>query len=325
MMERGVLDDLAAFAAVARARSFTRAAPELGLSTSALSYTIKKLETRLGARLLQRNSRNVSVTRAGERLLQTLGPALADIGDALDDLGRERSSVRGAVRLTMTRQAFEAVIRPALAEFSESHPEATLEVLIEYDLRDIIAGRLDAGIRIGEKLEQDMIAMRVSPEIRMAVVASPAFLAGQSALESPRDLNDRRSIGYRMRADGGLLPWDFERDGRQLQVTVGGPLVVNEPEVALDAALDGLGYAYVMEERARPYLSDGRLVRLLEEWTPPFPGFFLYHASRRQTPPALAALINLLRKRSRLDPTAPPAIDRAPRDGEPTPPASTRG
>jgi DNA-binding transcriptional LysR family regulator len=297
MMQRGDLDDLSAFAAVARERSFTRAAAGLGLSTSALSYRIKRLEDRLGVRLLQRNSRSVATTDAGERLLHTLAPALEDIGEALDDLGRQRDSVSGTVRITATRQAYEAVIRPILPGFGASHPQATIEVLINYEFRDIIADRLDAGIRIGEKLEQDMIALSVSPELRMAVVASPDYLLAHPAPEAPQQLGEHRCINYRLRAAGNMMPWEFERDGRDLQVKVEGPLTVNDPELAVDAALDGLGLAYVLESRAAPFLADGRLVRLLADWTAPFPGFFLYYPSRRQIPPTLAALIAMLRHR----------------------------
>jgi DNA-binding transcriptional LysR family regulator len=205
--------------------------------------------------------------------------------------------VSGTVRITATRQAYEAVIRPILAEFGAKHPDATIEVLIDYEFRDIIANRLDAGIRIGEKLEQDMIALSVSPELRMAVVASPDYLMVRPAPEAPYDLSRHRCISYRMRADGGIIPWEFARDGRDIEVKVEGPLIVNEPELAVDAALDGLGLAYVMEDRATPFLTDGRLVRLLGDWTPPFPGFFLYYPSRRQVPPTLGALIAILRRR----------------------------
>ena len=300
-MERGTLDDLAAFAAVARERSFTRAALGLGLSTSALSHQIKQLEQRLGVRLLQRNSRSVATTEAGEHLLQTLTPALAQIGEALEDLGRRRDSVAGTVRITATRQAYEAVIRPVLAEFGASHPQAKIEMMIDYEFRDIIADRLDAGIRIGEKLEQDMIAVSGSAALRMAVVASPGYLAIHPAPEAPQELGRHRCISYRMRVGGRLIPWEFERDGRDLEVRIEGPLTVNEPELAVEAALDGLGLAYVLEDRAAPFLADGRLVRLLGDWTPPFPGFFLYYPSRRQVPPPLAALIAILRRQAKSD------------------------
>lgn len=295
-MSRGNLDDLAAFVAVARVRSFTRAAAELRLSTSALSHTIKGLETRLGFRLLQRNSRSVSATAAGERLLQTLEPALAEIGVALDELGRERDLVSGTVRLTATRHAFETVIRPVLSGFLADHPQANVEVLIDYQLRDIIAERLDAGIRLGEKLEQDMIAVGVGPHLRMAVIASPSYLDKHPAPQTPQDLTGHRCVNYRMMASGQTYDWEFEQDGRALDIKVTGPLTFNEPELMLEAALDGLGVAYVLQEQAKVHIAAGRLVHLLADWTPPFPGYFLYYPSRKQVPPALAALIAALRR-----------------------------
>lgn len=208
------LDDLADFAAVARARSFTRAAAGLRVSTSALSHTIKQLEARLGVRLLQRTSRSVSVTAAGERLLQTLEPALADIGGALDELGRQRDLVSGTVRVTATRHAFETIIRPVLPEFLASHPNAGVEVLIDYQFRDIVAERFDAGIRLGEKLQQDMIAVAVGPDLRMAVVASPDYLARHPAPGTPQELMRHACVNWRMMASGQILNWQFERDGR---------------------------------------------------------------------------------------------------------------
>jgi len=297
MIKHGSLDDLAAFAVVARERSFTHAASELGLSTSSLSYAIKRLETRLGTRLLQRNSRSVATTEAGEQLLRTLEPALANVRRALDDLGRARDVVSGTVRITATRQAYETVIRPVLADFSVAHPHATVEVLIEYGFRDIIADRFDAGIRLGEKLQNDMIALSVGPELRMAVVASPSYLAGHSVPASPQDLTQHRCINYRLMAAGNLYAWEFERGDQKLEVKVTGPLTFNEPELMLDAALDGLGVAYVLEQDAKPFIARGELVRLLEQWTPPFPGFFLYYPSRQQMAPALEAFVLALRKR----------------------------
>ena len=238
---RGSLDDLAAFAAVARALSFTRAAAELRLSTSALSHTIKGLEARLGLRLLQRNSRSVSVTAAGEQLLRSLGPALSEIDSAIEQLGRERDLVSGSVRLTATRHAFETVIRPVLVGFLEAHPQVQVELVVDYQLRDIIAERLDAGIRIGEKLQKDMIAVGVGPELRMAVVASPAYLAVHPAPQTPQDLTLHRCINQRMLASGQTYDWEFERNGRALDIKVAGPLIYNEPELMVEAALDGLG------------------------------------------------------------------------------------
>jgi len=295
-MSRASLDDLAAFAAVARAQSFTRAAAELRVSTSALSHTIKGLEARLDVRLLQRNSRSVSVTAAGERLLRSLEPALADIGGALEELNRERDLVSGTVRLTATRHAYETVIRPMLAGFLADHPQAQVEVLIDYQFRDIVADRLDAGIRLGEKLEQDMIALPVGPDLRMAVIASPAYLAEHPAPVTPHELTAHRCVNYRMMASGQTYDWEFEQHGRELAIKVTGPLTFNEPALMIQTAIDGMGIAYVLEHQAKPDIDSGRLVHLLEEWTPPFPGYFLYYPSRRQVPPTLAAFIAALRR-----------------------------
>ena len=295
-MNRASLDDLAAFATVARLGSFTRAAGQIGTSVSNLSHTIRRLEARIGMRLLQRNSRSVSVTAAGEQLLRVLEPALADIGGALDQLGRERDIVSGTVRVTATRHAFQTIIRPVLPAFCARHPQATVEVLIDYQLRDIIADRLDAGIRLGEKLEGDMIAVNVGQELRMAVVASPGYLKDNAAPRTPRDLVGHRCINYRMTASGPIVAWEFERGGRALEIKPSGPLTFNEPELALGAALDGLGIAYILEDQVGPHVAEGRLVRLLNGWTPPFTGDFLYYPSRRQVPPALAAFIGALRR-----------------------------
>ena len=295
-MGRGSLDDLAAFAAVARARSFTRAAAELRVSTSALSHTVKQLEARLSARLLQRNSRSVAVTQTGERLLAALEPALEQIGAALEALDRERDAVSGTVRVTATRHAFETVIRPVLPGFLADHPQAKIEMLIDYQFRDIVAERIDAGIRLGEKLEADMIAVGVGPPLRMAVVASPDYLARHAAPDTPQDLTRHACVNFRLRGSGQILEWEFEHAGRAMTVKVNGPVAVDEPDLMLEAALDGLGIAYVVQEQAKPHVAAGRLVRLLEPWTAPFPGYFLYYPSRRHVPPTLAALIAALRR-----------------------------
>ncbi|HEX3984254.1 MAG TPA: LysR family transcriptional regulator [Acidisoma sp.] len=294
-MSRAGLDDLAAFAAVARARSFTRAAADLRLSTSALSHKIRELERRLGIRLLQRNSRSVAVTEAGGKLLQSLEPALAEIEGALDRLGQDRDLVSGTVRITATRHGYQTVIQPVLPSFLAAHPKASVEVLIDYQLRDIIAERFDAGIRIGEKLEQDMIAFRVGPDLRMAVVASPAYLAAYGAPETPQALMLHACINARMAPAGPTMDWDFERDGHALAIKVSGPLTFNEPQVMLEAALEGLGIAYVVEGQALSHIAAGRLVRLLDDWSASFPGYFLYYPSRQQMPAAFAALVAALR------------------------------
>jgi DNA-binding transcriptional LysR family regulator len=297
MIARGNLDDLCAFATVARTRSFTRAAAELGVSTSMLSYTIKRLEQRLGIVLLGRTSRSVAPTEVGEKLLLTLDPALQAIDATLGELGQSRDEVRGTLRITATRQAYEAVIRPVLDTFCRAHPDAVLEVIIDYGFRDIVADRFDAGIRLGEKLQKDMVALRVGPALRMAVVASPAYLARHPAPKTPQDLTMHRCINYRMVSADTVYAWEFERDGQPLKIAVSGPLTFNEPDLMLHAAADGLGVAYVLEQEAANWLASGRLVRLLDDWMAPFPGFYLYYPSRRQISPVLAALLTLLRTR----------------------------
>lgn len=296
-MTRASLDDLAAFATVARTRSFTRAAASLGTSTSNLSHTIRRLEARLATRLLQRTSRSVSATEAGEALLATLSSALASIDGALDALDANREHVTGTLRLTATRQAYDAVVRPILPAFTAAHPRATVEVLIDYAYRDIVADRLDAGIRLGEKLERDMIALKVGPDLRMAVVAAPGYLAAAAPIDHPGDLMRHRCINYRMVSAGTLYAWEFERDGQVLDVRVAGPLTFNAPELMLDAVLDGLGVGYLLDHEVASHVASGRLVRLLPEWTPPFPGFHLYYSSRRQMRPVLGAVIEALRHR----------------------------
>ncbi|KAB0681374.1 LysR family transcriptional regulator [Aureimonas leprariae] len=289
------LDDLAAFAAVARAGSFTRAAAALGTSTSNLSHTIRRLEGRLGYRLLQRNSRSVSATEAGETLIAELEPALAAIAGTLDRIDRGRTQVSGTLRITATRQAYEAVIRPVLPAFTAAYPDAVVEVLIDYAYRDIVADRFDAGIRLGEKLEQDMIALRVGPDLRMAVVAAPAYLAGREAIRHPRDLIGHRCINYRMVGAGTIYAWEFEKDGQGLDVRVSGPLTFNEPDLMLEASLAGLGVGYLLDHEVAAHLASGRLVRLLADWTPPFPGFHLYYPTRRQMRPVLGAFVEAVR------------------------------
>ena len=297
-ISHGVLDDLSAFAAVARTRSFSRAAAELNVSNSMLSYTIKRLENRLGYPLLRRTSRRVAPTAEGQTLLLTLSPALDAIEGALGDLSRIRDCISGTLRITATRQGYEAVIRPVLSDFCANYPDATVEVIIDYALRDLVSGRFDAGIRLGEKLEQDMVAFPVGAALRMAVVASPAYLSRHRTPATPEDLQHHRCINYRMESAGGLYSWEFENSGRKLKVALSGPLTFNEPDLMLQAAVDGLGVAYVLEHEAAPHLETGSLVRVLDNWCPPFAGFFLYYPSRKQISPVLAAFLTLLRAQS---------------------------
>ena len=294
---RAGLDDLAAFAAISRARSFTRAAAALGTSTSNLSHTIRRLELRLGYRVLQRNSRSVAATEAGEMLLAALGPALESIDATLNALDRGRDRVTGTLRLTATRQAYAAVVQPILPAFIAAHPDATVEVLIDYAYRDIVADQFDAGIRLGEKLEQDMIALKVGPELSMTVVATPGYLACSGPVGHPRDLMGHRCINYRLTEAGTIYAWEFEQDGQALDVRVPGPLTYNEPDLMLEAALDGLGVGYLLEHEVASHVEDGRLVRLLPDWTSRFPGFHLYYSSRRQIRPVLAAFVEAVRDR----------------------------
>lgn len=296
-MQRASLDDLAAFARVARLCSFTRAAAALGTSVSNLSHTIRRLETRLGCRLLQRNSRSVSATEAGQALLATLGPALGSIEDALEALDLGRDSVSGTLRITTTRQAYDWVVRPILPAFTAAHPDATVEVLIEYGFRDIVADGFDAGIRLGEKLEQDMVALKVGPDLRMAVVASPAYLARYGTPGHPGDLIRHRCINYRMVAAGTVYAWEFEQCGKAFEVRVPGPVIFNDPALMLECALDGLGVAYLAESETDPFIQDGRLTQMLPGWTQPFPGFHIYYSSRQQMRPILAAFLKAARVR----------------------------
>ncbi|MGG1949455.1 LysR family transcriptional regulator [Trinickia sp. NRRL B-1857] len=294
-MSRGVLDDLAVFAAVARTRSFSRAAAELNLSNSMLSYTIKRLENRLGYPLLRRTSRSVAPTAEGQALLLTLGPALDAIDGALTDLSRSRDRISGTLRITATRQGYEAVLRPVLSDFCATYPDATVEVIIDYAFSDLVSGRFDAGIRLGEKLEQDMVALPVGPMLRMAVVASPEYLSQHPTPSSPEALRHLRCINYRMESADTLYSWEFENGGKKLKIALSGPLTFNEPDLMMQAAMDGLGVAYVLEHEAAPLIEAGRLVRVLEDWCPPFAGFFLYYPSRKQVSPVLAALLKRLR------------------------------
>ncbi|MGF6919805.1 DNA-binding transcriptional LysR family regulator [Paraburkholderia sp. UCT70] len=294
-MTRGVLDDLSAFAAVARTRSFSRAAAQLNVSNSMLSYTIKRLENRLGYPLLRRTSRSVAPTAEGQTLLLTLEPALDAIDSVLGDLSRTRDRISGTLRITATKQGYEAVIRPVLGDFCATYPDATVEVIIDYAFTDLVSGRYDAGIRLGEKLEQDMVALPVGPMLRMAVVASPAYLAQHGTPATPEELRHHRCINYRMESADTVYSWEFENGGRKLKVALSGPLTFNEPDLMMQAAVDGLGVAYVLEHEAAPLVETGRLVRVLDDWCPPFAGFFLYYPSRKQVSPVLAALLMHLR------------------------------
>jgi DNA-binding transcriptional LysR family regulator len=294
-MKRDDLYDLAAFAVVAEQGSFTRAAAELGMSQSALSHAIRALEERLGVRLLSRTTRSVSTTEAGETLLRSVRPALEEIASGVDAVGASCGKPSGTVRITATKHAAASVLMPVLPGFFRTHRGIRVDIIVDDNLTDIVADRIDAGIRFGDIVEKDMIAVRIGPDIRMAVVGAPSYFAGHPAPRTPRELSSHRCINYRHVRSGGLYAWDFEEKGRPFQVRVEGPLILNNADLIRDAALAGQGLAYVYDDEVAADVKAGRLKRILQKWSPTFPGYYLYHPSRRQTPPALAALIAALR------------------------------
>ena len=296
-MRRGNLDDLLAFLAVARERSFTNAAAKLGVSQSALSHTIRELEARLGVRLLTRTTRSVSPTEAGERLLHTLGPRFDEIEAELAAVSELREKPAGTIRITATEHATDAILLPKLARLLRDYPDIRVEIAIDYGLTDIIAQRFDAGVRSGEQVAKDMIAVRIAPDMRMAVVSSPSYFKNRLEPKRPQDLIGHNCIGLRLPTHGGLYVWEFEKGGRELRVRVEGQLVFNSAVQILSAALAGFGLGYLPEGMAQPHLARGRLKRVLEDWCLPFPGYHLWYPSRRQPTPAFALLIEALRYR----------------------------
>ncbi len=293
-MERNDLSILAAFLAVAEERSFTRAAKRLGVSPSAMSHAIRGLEEDIGVRLLSRTTRSVAPTEAGERLLARLRPGLADIQDALDQLSGLRDRPAGRVRLLVPRLAGTRVLGPRLAQFTRDYPDVVLDITADDSRLDIVAGGFDAGIHFGEYIQKDMIAVRVSKDHRAAIVGAPSYFESRPKPKSPRDLLSQRCINFR-HGSAGVYRWEFDKGKKSLSVAVNGPLIVDDVEILVRAALDGVGLAFVSDEYVAPHLASGALVRVLEDWCQPFPGFFLYYPSRRQQPAALSALINALR------------------------------
>lgn len=296
-MPRENLDDLLAFLAVARERSFTRAAAKLGVSQSALSHTIRGLETRLGLRLLTRTTRSVSPTEAGERLLQNLGPHFEEIEAELEALGELRDKPAGTIRITAIEHAADTVLWPTLTRLLPRYPDIKVEIVIDYGLTDIVAQRYDAGVRLGEQVAMGMIALRIGPDMRMAVVGAPSYFARRPPPKTPQDLTGHNCINLRLPTHGGLYAWEFEKAGRELKVRVEGQLVFNGTGPMLNAALAGFGLAYVPEDLTRPHLARGKLKRVLEDWCPSFPGYHLYYPSRRQHSRAFALLVDALRHR----------------------------
>lgn len=291
------INDILAFLAVARERSFTRSAAQLGVSQSALSHTIRRLEERLGIRLLTRSTRSVAPTEAGERLIRTVGPRLKEIDDELSSLSELREKPAGTIRITAGEHAAEASLWPALAKLLPRYPDIKVEITTDYGLTDIVAERYDAGVRLGEQVAKDMIAVRIGPNFRMAVVGAPCYFENRPKPKKPQDLTAHDCINIRLPTYGGLYAWEFEKRGRGLKVRVEGQLVFNTMMLRLNAVLAGLGLAYLPEDQVQAHLADGRLIQVLEDWCAPFPGYHLYYPSRRQVAPAFAVLVDALRYR----------------------------
>ena len=296
-MQRAHLDDLLAFLAVARERSFTKAAAKLGVSQSALSHTIRELEERLGLRLLTRTTRSVSPTEAGERLLRNVGPRFDEIETELNAVRELREKPAATLRITATDYAADAVLWPKLAKFLREYPDIKVEIIVDYGLTDIAAQGYDAGVRNGEQVAKDMIAVRIGPDMRMAVVGAPSYFRTRSGPGMPQELIGHSCINLRLPTHGGLYAWEFAKKGRELKVRVEGQLILNGTFQMLNAALAGFGLAYVPEDLAQPHIAKGRLKRVLEDWCPPFSGYHLYYPSRRQSSAAFALLVDALRYR----------------------------
>lgn len=289
------LNDLLSFVTVARAGTFTRAAAQLGVTQSALSQAISGLEARLQIRLLTRTTRSVSPTAAGERLLSAIGNRFDEIEAELDELSALRDKPSGTVRITCGDHIQRTLLLPKLMPLLLECPDIKVEFDINYGLRDIVADRFDAGVRMGDTIDKDMIAVPIGPTLRMAVVASPAYFATQPKPKNPRELIDHNCINMRMQSGGGLYVWDFQRKDKQLNVRVDGQLILNASPNIVDAALAGLGVAWLPEDEFAPHIEEGRLIRVLEDWCPPFPGYYLYYPSRRQPSPAFSLVLDALR------------------------------
>jgi DNA-binding transcriptional LysR family regulator len=296
-MRREELGDLMNLLAIAEEGGFTRAAAKLGVSQSALSHAIRRLEERTGVRLLARTTRSVALTEAGERLIETIGPAFAEIAGGLDALARARDRPAGSLRISSSEHAARTLLWPAANRIVAEYPEVSVEINVESAFTDIVAERFDAGVRLGESVAKDMIAVRIGPKLRMAAVASPAYLALRGAPQTPHDLARHACINLRLASVGAIYPWEFSKDGRNLKVRVEGQLTFNRAWAMLAAARAGRGIAFVIEDQAEGDLAEGALVRVLEDWCEPFEGYHLYFPSRRQQSPPLALLIETLRHR----------------------------
>jgi DNA-binding transcriptional LysR family regulator len=298
-MQRGSLDQLVAFVAVARARSFTAAAATLNVSQSALSHTIRELEERLGVRLLTRTTRSVSPTEAGERLLRNIGPRLDEIESEVSAVRELRDKPAGTIRLTATEFAIDTVLLPRLAPLLEAYPDIKLELIVDYGLTDIVAEQYDAGVRSGEQVAKDMIAVRIGPDLRMAVVGIPSYFKARSEPKRPQELIGHNCINLRLPRHGNVYAWEFEKCGRELRVRVEGQLTFNGTAQLLNGALAGCGLAYVPEGLVEEHVAKGRLKRVLADWCPPYSGYHLFYPSRRQSSAAFALVVDALRYRTR--------------------------
>lgn len=290
-------DQLAIFAVVAQERSFTRAAARLGMSQPALSRAMRQLEERLGVRLLARTTRSVAPTQAGEHLLQVIAPRFDEINNELALFSKFRDRPAGKLRITAGEHAAIAVLQPVLAQLLPDHPDLSIEIIVDYGLTDIVAEGYDAGVRLGEQVAKDMIAMRIGPDMRMAVVGSPAYFSRYPKPMIPADLVAHNCITLRMPTHGGLFMWEFEKNGQALKVRIEGQLVFNNIAMRLESALQGLGLAYMPEDAVRPHIEQGHLIRVLEDWCEPYSGYHLYYPSRRQSSPAFTLLREALRYR----------------------------
>ncbi len=295
MLSAGDFGQIRAFAAVAEARSFTRAAERLGVSSQALSQTVRALEERLGVRLLNRTTRSVAPTEAGEEMLRQVGPAIADLGGALARARSRRGSPSGTVRVHSFRIAADLFLAPALRTLAERCPGVVLDVTLDDHVVDLVAGGFDAALRIGEAIEQDLRSLRLGPDLRQVAVASPDYLARHGRPEHPHDLIRHRCIGWRWPGREQPYRWEFQENGRWFEVAVAGPLIVNSRDFAVRAAVEGVGIAFAIEEAVASHVAASRLVPLLQAWSPRFPGFFLCYPAQRQMAPALRAVIDVLR------------------------------
>jgi DNA-binding transcriptional LysR family regulator len=296
-VERTDFNQLTWFQAVAEERSFTKAAARLGVAQSTLSHAIKQLEARMGIRLLTRTTRNVATTVAGERLLQTIVPRMTEIEEEIAALTAFRDKPSGSIRLTLSDHALETVVWPKLKPVLQAYPDISVELLLDSSFRNIVEEGFDAGVRLGESVEKDMIAVRIGPDWRLVAVASPDYLAAHGRPQHPQDLVRHRCINTRQESAGGLYAWEFEKDGKELRVRVDGQLTFNNSYAMIDAAISGFGIAYVPDSMAEASIASGALELILDYWSPPFDGYFLYYPSRRQNLLAFQIIVDALRHR----------------------------